>query len=635
MSRSIAERLRERQEINERQETPLEEIFAEEPPPLDVFVQDKKYLNNPPLSPVQYEVVRHLEQIYLPDTYPMMVENFGEYWDPYRFINFAWIEWGKGSGKDHICRISNARVIHLLLCLKSPQDYFNVPQQDSIHTLNVAASATQANRVYFVPFKSLVRKAPCFENTHPTEYSIRFDKQIEAVSGHSETETQEGLNIIYGVADEISAFKTRDEVEKTMRTMGGREPAKTAESILKMMRTSARTRFPRNFKVAAISYPRFKNDAIQQLIDAGVQNNETYGFTYEEWKAKGSPGAGPSRVLVSGPRATWEVNPNIAGPEDFEEDYDEDPLMARGMYECKPDYSVNRFFRNTEAVLGCFSKRLEKPPITITYHWGRDDSPEAYEGGFGIPEERDGWQVDFEFAPDFVPMQGAIYCLHGDMAINGDRAGVALSHVRTWKRGEWKSTGEDTVMEPRPVVKIDFVSSFGADMNSDPPREVQIRWYRKLVWALIRRGFWVGLATFDNFQSTDTTQILVARGIESKKFSNDRNTVGWDTLRDVMYDDRLEAYYRESTVEELLGLTRLPNGKVDHPPGGSKDEADALAGSIVGAIEMGGDEGEEPTRADIGGTDAFELVSTLAGELGGGFDTSLNITPGDLAPPRL
>jgi hypothetical protein len=575
----IAERLRERYGTERHH---LEDVFDDAPCDLTTFITDKAFLNNPRLSDIQYEAVRHLEQIFLPSIYPDMVEYFGEYWEPVRFINFATLQWGKGSGKDHICRLVSARVAYLLLCLKSPQEYFGQPPQDHIHTLNVAASATQAHRAFFRPLKEMVEKVPCFKDrAQGKEYSIVFDKGIESVSGHSETETQEGLNLILGIADEISAFKTKEEAERHAKTAGGREPAKTAESILKMMRTSARTRFPRNFKLAMISYPRFKGDAIQQLHARAVEDIEKKGPK--------------SRHYYSGPYATWEVNPRISGKEDFEEDYEEDPEMARAMYECKPSTAVNRVFRNDTAVYGAFHDRIEAP-VSIEYYWGHDDQPTGAPEG---AQEKEGWQVDFIYSDEFVPIRGAVYAIHGDLAITGDRAGVSMAHVRRYEERETQASQGYAVFEPRPIVKVDFVTSFHADLRTEPqPREVQIRWYRKLVWELMTRGFDIALVTFDGFQSTDSIQILESWGLESRKVSTDRDPSIWDNLKDVMYDGRLEAYWRERVVNELRSLQRLPNGKVDHPPGGSKDEADAVAGAVIGAVEMGGDEGESPERAD-------------------------------------
>lgn len=603
-SHALAEMLRERTQ-SDSPPSMVEEFFEIEPVPLDTFVTDAAHLNNPPLSEIQYDVVRHLEQVYLPETYPAMVEAFGDAWEPVRFINFAWIQWGKGSGKDHICRVANARAVYLLSCLKSPQDYFGMPGQDWIHTLNVAASATQASRAYFKPFKELILRSRCFADTaEPVEYSIRFDKQLEAVSGHSLAETMEGLNLLFGIADEISAFKTKAEVEQTMRTTGGREPTKTAESIIKMMRTSARTRFPKNFKLAAISYPRFKGDAIQTLCARGDADMAARGER--------------SRTMVSGPHATWEVNPRISGREDFVEDYDEDPVMARTMYECLPEAASNRFFSNDHAVHAAFSAQLHQEPVAIEYVWGRDKHIESTAPSGADVQE--GWQAAFILDPNLRPIPGALYALHGDMAITGDRAGVAMAHVKAWKPADTTRAEE---VDDLPTVKLDFVTSFQADLGAQPKRrEVQIRWYRQLISLLIERGFPIVSATFDRFESADTMQTLTLWGVESKRVSIDVSASAYSAVRDLMYEYRLEGYYRQHVIDEFLTLSRLPNGKVDHPPGGSKDEADAVAGAVLGALAAGGEEaedgGEAMTDMTVGGgmlppMDDFDPFGEMSG----------------------
>ncbi len=53
------------------------DVLAEEPVSLTVFVQDRKFLHNPPLSPVQYNAVRAIERIYFPDMYPQLAKEFG------------------------------------------------------------------------------------------------------------------------------------------------------------------------------------------------------------------------------------------------------------------------------------------------------------------------------------------------------------------------------------------------------------------------------------------------------------------------------------------------------------------------------------------------------------------------------
>lgn len=93
----------------------LDDIFEEEPVDLTTFVTDKRFMGNPPLSPVQYDAVRHIERVYYPDLYPAMAAEFDpkksrttigpagkhskevvdSYWaDSIRMVNFVTLQWG-------------------------------------------------------------------------------------------------------------------------------------------------------------------------------------------------------------------------------------------------------------------------------------------------------------------------------------------------------------------------------------------------------------------------------------------------------------------------------------------------------------------------------------------------------------
>lgn len=522
------------------------------------------------------------------------------------------------SGKDSMCRLGVMRVADLLNSLESPQAYYGLPEQDDIHLLNVASSTDQARRAFFSPMRRMFQINPhmmsMLRGNPPGEMAteIRLAKNIELVSGNSDAETQEGLNILIGIADEISAFKTIQELARAGIAAEGRAK-KTADGIVKMMRTSARSRFPDSFKVVQISYPRFKGDAIMQAA----------ARARDEAKRAEMEGR-PSAHYLSGPHPTWKVNPRVT-KENFQEDYDDDPVMAATMYECKPSSSVNRYMRDDARINEAFERSIPDP-ISVEYYWGL---PENKLNNELAGEEMPGWQVRFHFNDHVLrPMRGARYAVHGDLSIVGDRAGVAMSHVRTYKTFQVE-TGRPA--DRRPVVKVDFVFSFEAKLNAvnpsgqKAPREVQIRWYRQLIWELRTRGFRIHSATFDGFQSADMIQLLRARGIEAKKVSLDVvQSPVYSTLKDIIDDGRLDAYYRQRVVDEIKGLTKMPSGKIDHPAGSSKDEADALGGSVYGAIQVGGTEGNSPTS--VGDRASLQMaVPAAAGGTVGAFGSATDL----------
>lgn len=551
----------------------LSDIFEEEPVPLNVFVEDGKFLRNPPLSPVQFEAVRHIERIYLPEIYPLMAEEFGGYWaDPVRMTNLITLQWGKGSGKDHVCRVASLRVAYMLLCLKSPQKYYAMPDQDSIHLLNIASNSAQAYRAFFKPMTQAVKRGWFADKAEPTQNAIQYAKHIEAVSGHSEAEGQEGLNLMLGVADEIDAFKSKGEMVGQGKKV--REASTSAESILDMLKTSASTRFPACYKRVAISFPRYLGSTIQTLTAEAREDNESQG---------------PSSIYyVSGPLATWDVNPRVEGKHQFATDYRKAPDEAAAKYECKPTRATDAYFRNPEI----FRMAVDTPeqPVSVEYRLEEHVSEQT-----GIRVKS--WEPVFTFSPDLKPKDGALYAMHGDLAIRGDRAGVSMSHVvRTEERVEIvvEEDGEHTERSQMvEILRNDFTISLGADLGETPPREIQIRWLRRLAFDLIKRGFPIRLVTLDGFQSVDTMQTLTNHGIETALVSTDRDANIWKTVKDVASEGRLSMPHSSLLQRELEALSRVAN-KIDHPVGGSKDEADAFACSLVGAIQIGGSEGGGP-----------------------------------------
>lgn len=591
----------------------LDLLFEEEPVPLQVFIEDPKFLGNPPLSPEQFSAVQAIERIYLPATFELIAEagpgtwepSTVDYWTrPARMVNDITLMWGKGSGKDHICRMASLRVCYLLLCLNEPQRYYNLPQQDTIHTLNVASTKDQARLAFFTPLTRAVARGWFKDRCSPTRNEIEWDKHVTSISGSSEAETQEGLNLMLGIADEVDAFRSAAELERYQGT-SPRESGHAVETILNMLHTSASTRFPVTYKNVRISYSRFMGSQITKLVDEARKDIEERG---EE----------NSSHYVSGPLATWDVNPNLFDvpreipykdgramndrpvPVVYLKDYQKDPVKARTMYECRPSQAIAAYFSNQQAVQACIRK--DRPqPISFDY--------ELLRIGNGEPV----WQPNYVFHPDFRPIAGAVYALHADLAQKHDRAGIAMAHVVKMEEFEALADvdgegGQETITEMRPHVKVDFVMGFEASASEVPAREIQLRWARQLAFKLRQRGFQIGLFSYDGWQSLDSLQILAARGIESKLVSMDKSDAGWKNLRDLMYEGRWETPVSALLEAELLSLNRHPNGKVDHPVGGSKDLADAAAGASLGAVELGGSEADDG-EVIYGGADTFDVGS--------------------------
>ncbi len=560
--------------------------FDEEPIPFKAWLRDPYYLGLPPLSEIQMDAMIHAERVYYEPTF----EALG--WDKVRSVFEINLAWGKGSGKDYISRIILSRHIYLMLCLASPQGYFGMPGTETISVTNIATAAPQAKHIFFDPWVAMLRQSPYFMGVmEPKSREIIFDKNLLALSGHSSVESQEGQNLLSAVLDEIAAFKTAQELSAKKKQQD-REPVQSAEGVVKMARSSIRSRFPHTGKLISISFTRFKNDMIDQLVKKAYLEFDRIG---EENSKK-----------YASRHATWEVNP-LRKKSDFDEDYADDPMDAQCRYECRPVASPHRFFKNLLAIRKVMSLPLTgetermKPDkrIKIEYEWGPDP---------GNPKLPDGWQVRYDFTN--LPAHRGPMAIHMDLGISQDLAGLAGTHVAGYvdhvEDITDKKTGLVTTKRSRrPRFVTDFVIVYEQQtpdpLSGLPQSDIQVRWIRQLILELMNGGWVVGLFTADGYQSTDTFQLLQQHGIRAELYSLDRKTEGYDILKNLIYSGDIEIPFHPVLFGELESLVKMTETKIDHQAGMSKDMADALAGSARGALLL--------LEEGIGGVDDIEIGS--------------------------
>jgi hypothetical protein len=197
-----------------------------------------------------------------------------------------------------------------------------------------------------------------------------------------------------------------------------------------------------------------------------------------------------------------------------------------------------------------------------------------------------------------------------DLGLNNCRAGFALTHqydVR-FEKVLNQDTGVEEVIE-LPLVAIDVLTSF----QSPPDAEIDFSEIRKFIFALKGAGWNIGVVSYDQWNSAGERQILEKGGFNVVRRSVDLDRSMYDDILIMMGEHRLTggyAAYRPYLYagqlmnvciikEELQSLVEVRGKKIDHRPGGSKDEADALAGSVRGAIEYGiwrcGESAESPS----------------------------------------
>jgi hypothetical protein len=528
--------------------------FEEKPVDVKTFVEGEDYLNQPPLSDVQYDIVEAMSQVYkVEDLKILMGSVEGEKHYKKYTKNEIILQLGKGSGKDFTSTVGCAYIVYKLLCLKDPARYYGKPSGDAIDIINVAINAQQAKNVFFKGFKTKIEKSKWFAGKYDSKVdSITFDKSITVYSGHSERESHEGLNLILAVLDEISGFASE--------VTSGNEQGKTADNIYKAFRGSVDSRFPDLGKVALLSFPRYVGDFISKRYEEVIADKETIEKTHTfiinpelnhddpenqftiSWdedhiKSYKYPG------IFALKRPTWIVNPTRK-IDDFKIAFITDLGDAMMRFACVPTYASDAFFKQIDKVERAMS--LRNPVDTFR-----------------------------RFDPSFKPDPDKVYFVHADLAQKHDKCAVAIAHVEKWVNIEVIKDYEQVA----PIVVVDAVAWW--EPRAEGP--VNLSEVKQWIMNLRREGFNLGMVSFDRWQSYDIQQELKAVGIRTDTVSVAKKH--YEDLAMMIYEERVAMPHIPLLLEEMSELKITNNGKkVDHPRKKSKDLADAVTGAVFGAI---------------------------------------------------
>ena len=530
-----------------------ENVFREKPVDVKTFVESPDYLGQPALSPIQYDIVEAMSQIYRKEDLQDILgtEEGARHYQKYTKGEII-LQLGKGSGKDHVSTIGCAYVVYKLLCLKDPARYFGKPSGDAIDIINIAINAEQAKNVFFKGFKNKIERSPWFAGKYdPKINSIGFNESITVYSGHSERESHEGLNLFMAVLDEISGFATE--------VGTGNDQGKTADNIYKAFRGTVDSRFPDLGKVVLLSFPRYNGDFISQRYEDVIMEKEVIHREHKfiineelpdgpdnefsiEWDEDHIISYKYPRMFAL-KRPTWEVNPTRK-IEDFKISFLTDPGDAMMRFLCTPTYASDAFFKQKDKLEKCMTLRN---PIDTAKRF--DDA--------------------------FKPDPDKIYYVHADLAQKHDKCAVAIAHVEKWVNIQIVKDYEQVA----PIVVVDAVVWWEPKIEGP----VNLSEVKQWIQNLRRQGFNIGLVSFDRWQSFDIQQELQAVGMRTDIVSVAKKH--YEDLAMMVYEERVVMPQIPLLLDEMSELKITDNGKrVDHPRKKSKDLADAVCGAVFNAI---------------------------------------------------
>lgn len=481
-------------------------------------------------------------------------------------LSLAMFTGGIGIGKTTLASIALPYMAHWVLCLKNPQDFYNLLPGSRIAFMQMSTSEAQASQVVFGDIKARIENSRWFIEKYPFDKKwtkqLRFPKDVWVLPGDSAETTFEGYNILGGILDEADSHKVTDSKDY-------------AEDGFNTIHARISSRFEDKGLFIVIGQMKKANGFVARKYREMIDDPQAHVVRMAIWESRG-----------------WQHYQTPEGENDsfFYDSHRKMiiPTLAAGMVTSDniieiPKIYENDFKNNPERALRDLAgipPATGDPFISMVHKIERcRDLWQTRERGIGSPVSTSATNPTFEkwfTAP--TPLKRVI---HIDMAYsgNGDALGMAMGHVQEMI---------DIDDEYKPYIVFDFLLR----IKAAPGQEIILGDVRKIIYNLRDdRNFKIAKVTIDGFQSQDTIQQLNKRRIYAEYLSIDRLKLPYEDLREAIYEERVEfpPYMTqlkpgnhklvEIAYRELSELTDTGK-KIDHQPDGSKDVADAMAGVV-------------------------------------------------------
>jgi hypothetical protein len=261
-------------------------------------------------------------------------------------------------------------------------------------------------------------------------------------------------------------------------------------------------------------------------------------------------------------------------PEDFRIDFERDlEGSIRDLAGCAT-VAISPFIQRREKILEAVDTERTHPFSSLTYDPSKGGNIQ-WEKLTQMVQSRDFEGGGQHLRPIVNP--NAPRHVHIDPSLRGDATGLVMAHVSGYVDVRRRSTDGREYMERAPTFVVDFM------LRIVPPvgDEIVMGDVRRLVYDLSAHGYLLTCISMDSWQSADGIQQLQQRGFNAKMLSVDTSMDPYENLKTALYEGRVSFYRYEPLIKELQQLEKnTKKKKVDHPPKGSKDVSDALAGCL-------------------------------------------------------
>ena len=471
---------------------------------------------------------------------------------------------------------------HWVLCLRDPQGYYELLPGSRIAFMQMSTSEQQAREVIFGDIDARIKNSKWFNTHYPRDSrytkQIRFPKDIWIIPGDSAETTFEGYNILGGILDEADSHKLvkdKDYAQIGMDTIENRiksryvdhsDPDREGHKGLLIVIGQMKSQFG----FAARTYRQFVEDprsvAVRMAIwesfgwDRYTINGERNSFWYDVKRKRMIDASIASKIGEADDHL-------IEVPKQYLYEFTTNPEKALKDLAGIPSGATDPFISQVA--------KIDDAHDRWKMHHNDDVNPVQQT------------TITPEIEPGFTVISPSIRrAIHMDLAYSssGDSAAIAVGHIK-----ELIESAEGDLV---PYIVIDLIIR----VRAVPGQQIMLSSMRSYIYELVGKyNLRIHKVTLDGFQSVDTMQQFRKRKISVDYLSVDKSKEPYEALRDALNEDRVEFppyetwlnYQAEVNGDDKVDILRREltalqdvGNKIDHPPGGSKDVADAVAGVI-------------------------------------------------------
>lgn len=493
-------------------------------------------------------------------------------------------------GKTSTGITGTAYMLYRLMCLRDPQSFFNKKDVSKFSILFFNVTKDLAKGVAFREFNDTLRTSPwfcergSFSKSEQNFYYIPNDGKITIDYG-SDASHGLGKQILVGFMDEINFARAGiKDINKAKQHMQD-----TYNTISARIKGTFRKNGEVYGKLFAISSKKSDSDFLEDHIakQLGSGNGDhIYVFDRPQWQVlPENTFKGAKFYIAIGNRHQhgFVVEDTQATPEGLADIEKQGFKLLDVPGEMKSEFLADfdialrdlagisvpgaLSFITQATITGCINPNRKNPFFTEILEIGTLST-------FTIEEFFHMEVVD-------PKLKRCPLYLHFDLSLNTDKSGIS---------GVCISGRKDCQMPDGKVLSLPaFTHLFTVDIRA--PRGDKVPYHKILQFTcwLRSQGFNLDRTSRDQFQSEYLGELLEAKGIPSDKISLDRTPDGYDALKSVLLEQRVDMLNCEILQHELIHLQRDAfSGICDHPIGGSKDAADSFAGAIWNAIQHNG-----------------------------------------------